>query len=362
MDQVDFLVEHTPETSNVMLLPSYEDATRACQYEFSSLAEVPEFGTVAYELDRAVDRMISITTILRNFSFPPEANLGAFGVPALSQFFADVFRHIGTRDDFLRSNRNTLDFMKDAVIFMSNAAHVMPIPGKEEALSMLNFLLAFSPLPEPSMKKDRVMFTAFNPSIHRYTPAAVDALAKLLAKDDPNRIYFGAIFSGDGSAPPQPELLTRAFGLAVSPVPHKNILAAADARQVFLMHGLLAADVLTTFADASFAKLWLGSVDGFAIHLLRLSCALCNERIPQISMRQRAQAENDAIAFGSIIHRGIAILRRLAEKSKQVDNSSPVRVPCGIVPRKEQLLGALLLPNIDPTIIRQLITYSRLAE
>lgn len=227
---------------------------------------------------------------------------------------------------------------------------------------MLNFLLAFSPLPEPSMKKDRVMFTAFNPSVHRYTPAAVDALAKLLAKDDPNRIYFGAIFSGDGSAPPQPELLTRAFGLAVSPVPHKNILAAADARQVFLMHGLLAADVLTTFADASFAKLWLGSVDGFAIHLLRLSCALCNERIPQISMRQRAQAENDTIAFGSIIHRGIAILRRLAEKSKQVDNSSPVRVPCGIVPRKEQLLGALLLPNIDPTIIRQLITYSRLAE
>lgn len=360
-DQVDYLVKHIPQTSDVMQIPSYEEITRACYSEFTSLAEVHEFGSVAYELDRAVDRMIAITTILRNFSFPADSTLAAFAVPSLTQFFADVCRHLGTRKMFLRTNQNTLEFMKDAVIFMSNTAHVMPMPGQEEALNLLTFLLAFSPLPEPSIKTDRVMFTSFNPSVHRYTPAAVDALAKFLAKDDTNRTYFSAIFSGDGSAP-RPELLTRAFGLAISPIPHKSVLAAADARQIFLMHGLLAADVLTTFADPAMAKHWLGSTDGFAIHLLRLSCMLCNERFPQISMRPRQQAESEAIAFGSIIHRGLAILRRLAEKSKQVDDSSPLRFPSGIVPRKEQLLGALLLPNIDPTIIRQLITYSRLAE
>ncbi|KAJ5674023.1 hypothetical protein N7462_009462 [Penicillium macrosclerotiorum] len=361
-NQADFLADHLPEVSDTMVMRSYEDVTRGCQSEHSSLADVHEFGSLDYELDRAVDRLICITTILRNFSFS-ESNFGALGLSSVTQCLANIFRCIGTRDMFLRNNQNTLDFMKDAVIFMSNLAHVMQIPGKDEALSLLHFLLAFSPSSESAgPSPDQVMFTAFNPSIHRYTPSAVDGLAKLLARDDPNRIYFGAIFSGDGATPPQPELLTRTFGLAICAVPDKKPLAVADARKVFLMQGLLAADVLTTFADGLLAQLWLGSVDGFAIHLLRLSCLLCTERIPQINMRQRGQAEAEAYAFGSIIHRGLAILRRLAEKSKQIDNTSPLRLPSGILPRKESLLGALLLPNMDPTIIRQLITYARLAE
>lgn len=361
-DQTEYLAQHIPQVTDVMTLRSYEEVTRGCQLEFTSLAEVPEFGSLPYELDRAVDRLICITTILRNFSFS-ESNFDVLGMPAVTQVFADVFRNVGTRDMFLRSNQNTLDLMKDAVIFMSNLAHLMQIPGKEEALSLLNFLLAFSPLPEPGAKPDEVMFTAFNSTIHRYTPAAVDGLAKLLARDDPNRIYLGAIFSGDGSAAPRPELLTRAFGLAVCCIPDKKPLAAADSRKVFLTQGLLAADVLTTFADGSQARSWLGSTDGFAIHLLRLSCLLCTERIPPLNMmRHTPQVAEELFSFSSMVHRGLAILRRLAEKSKQVDSASPLRLPSGILPRKESLLGALLLPTIDPTIIRQLITYARLAE
>lgn len=361
LDQAEFLAEHIPETSEVMLFPSYEEVTRGCQIEHTSLSEVPEFGSLPHQLDRAVERMISITTILRNLSFA-ESNHPFFGLPSVTEFYSNVFRHIGTRGMFLRTNQNTLDFMKDAVIFLSNVAHALPVSGKEEALSLLNFVLAFSPSPEPSLKSDKVMFTAFHPSIHRYTPAAVDGLAKLLAKDDPSQPYFGAIFSGDGSAPSQPELLTRAFGLAISLIPHKNVLATVEARQFSLMHALLAADVLTAFADPLLAQRWLGSVDGFAIHLLRLTCMVCNERIPLINMRQRQQAESDSIAFGTLLNRGLAILRRLAQKSKQADPSSPFCLPSGIVPRKEQLLGALLLPNVDRTIIRQFLTYAQLAE
>lgn len=361
-DQADFLSEHIPEVSDVISIRSYEDVTRGCQSEHTSLADVHEFGSLDYELDRAVDRLICITTILRNLSFS-ESNFDPLGVPSVTQCFANVFRNIGTRDKYLRTDQNLLDFMKDAVMFMSNLAHAMQIPGKEEALSLLHFLLAFSPLPGPTtVKPGQIMFTAFNPSIHRYTPAAVDGLAKLLARDDPNRIYFGSIFSGDGSTPPQPELLTRAFGLAICAVPDKKPLAVVDARMVFLMQGLLAADVLTTFADGALAKLWLGSVDGFAIHLLRVSCLVCTERLPNIDLRRNRGAEAEAYAYGSIIHRGLAILRRLAEKSKQVDNASPLRLPSGILPSKESLLGALLLANMDPTIIRQLLTYANLAE
>lgn len=359
-DQVDFLSENIPRTSNTILLRSYEDVVRGCHSEHASLADVPEFGSLDYELDRAVERLICVTTILRNFSFS-ESNFGVLGIPVVTQCFAGIVRNIGTRKMFLRRDQNTLNLMKDTVIFMGNLAHTMQIPGKEEALSLLHFLLAFSPLPEPTSKQGQAMFSEFNPSVHRYTPAAVDGLAKLLAKDDPNRTYFAAIFTGDGSAPPQPDLLTRAFGLAISCIPHNKPLGVVDARKVFLLQGLLAADVLTSFADGPMAKMWLGSVDGFAIHLLRLSCALCTDRIPQINMRQRAQ-EPDAYAFGALVHRGLAILRRLAEKTKQVDKSSSLCFPSGITPRKESLLGALLLPNMDPNIIRQLVSYARLAE
>ncbi|KAJ5489879.1 hypothetical protein N7453_010704 [Penicillium expansum] len=360
-DQADLLAEHTSEDSDTMILRSYDEVTRDCQSENTSLADVPEFGSIEYELDRAVDRLICITTILRNFSFS-ETNFLPLGIPPVAQLFSAVFRYMGTRKMFLRTSHNTLDFMKDAVILLSNLAHVVQIPGKDEALNMLIFLLAFSPEPEPTSPSGKVMFTTFNSSVDRYTPAAVDGLAKMLARDDPNRTYFKAIFSGDGSAPAQPELLTRAFGLAISCVPDKKPMAVVDARKVFLMQGLLSADVLTTFADASLAKAWLESVDGFAVHLLRLSCALCTERIPQINMRQRSQAEADAYAFSSIVNRGLGILRRLAEKSKQVDNTSPLNIPSGILPRKESLLGALLLPNIDGGVVRQLLTYARLAE
>lgn len=362
-DQVDLLVEHTPEELDVMHIPSYEEVTRGCQSEFTSLADAPEFGSLECELDRAVDRLICITTILRNFSFS-ESNFLALGSPPVVEFLSTLFRYMGTRRMLLRTNQNTLDFMKDAVIFLSNLAHTMQVPGREEALSLLHFLLAFSPLPEPAATPDKVMFTAFNSSIHRYTPSAVDGLAKLLARDDPNRGFFKAIFSGDGSTPPQPDLLTRTFNLAICAVPDqlRNPLAVADVRKVFLMQGLLAADLLSMFADSSLARAWLESVDGFAIHLLRLSCLLCTERIPQINPRQRGQAEADAYAFSSIINRGLAILRRLAEKSKQADNIAPLRLPSGILPKKESLLGALLLPNVDPAVVRQLVTYARLAE
>ncbi|CAG8198589.1 unnamed protein product [Penicillium nalgiovense] len=360
-DQADLLAQHTVEESDTMVIRSYDEVTRDCQSENTSLADISEFGSIEYELDRAVDRLICITTILRNFSFS-ETNFLPLGIPPVAQLFSTVFRYMGTRKMFLRTSHNTLDFMKDAVILLSNLAHVVQIPGKDEALNLLIFLLAFSPEPEPTSPSGKVMFTAFNSSVDRYTPAAVDGLAKMLARDDPNRTYFKAIFSGDGSAPSQPELLTRAFGLAISCVPDKKPMAVVDARKVFLMQGLLSADVLTTFADGPLAKAWLESVDGFAVHLLRLSCALCTERIPQINMRQRSQAEADAYAFSSIVNRGLGILRRLAEKSKQVDNTSPLNIPSGILPRKESLLGALLLPNIDGGVVRQLLTYARLAE
>lgn len=363
-DQAELLAENTVEVSDVMLLSSYEEVTRGCQAELTALADVPEFGSLDYELDRAVDRLICITTILRNFSFS-ESNSGILGIPSVVTFISTIIRYLGTRNMLLRTHQNTLDFMKDVIIYLSNLAQTIQLPGKEEAICFLHFLLSFAPSPAPTITSEGVMFTAYNPSIHKYTPAAVDSLAKLLARDDPNRTFFRAIFTGDAALQ---DLLTRAFGLAICPIPDqpRKSLAVADARKVFLLQGLLAADILATFADGQLAKVWLESVDGFAVYLLRLSCLLSTDHTFPIHQRQshnaRAQVDADAYAYGSIINRGLTILRRLADKSKHVEHPSSMRLPSSIVPKKESLLGALLMPNMDPSVVRQLIAYAQLME
>jgi SWI/SNF chromatin-remodeling complex subunit SWI1 len=364
-DQLDYLAEHAAEVSDTVLLPSYEEVVRGCRLEMSSLVDVPDFGSVHYELDRAVDRLLCITAIIRNFSFF-ESNFGILASPTVVRLFSSIIQLLGTRNMLLRTYQNVLDFMKDTVTYLSNIAYTVQLPGKEEALALLYFLLSFAPLPSSNAVPDEVMFTSYNPNLHQYTPTAIDSLAKILARDEPNRMYYKAIFSGDGM-PSQNDLLTRAFGLAICPVPDqpRKPLAIAELRKVFLMQGLLAADILTGLADGSVSRCWLESKDGFAVHLLRLCCLLSTERVPPPTHRHnqgRGPAELDAHAYGSIINRGLSILRRLAEKSKQDDPILGSRFRSGVLPKRESLLGALLTPNLDPGVVRQLITYAGLGE
>jgi len=365
-EQAELLAENAAEVSDVMLLSSYEEILRGCRLEMESLLDVPEFGSLDYELDRAVDRLICITTIIRNFSFA-ESNFSLLGMPFVVKFMSTIIRYLGTRNMLLRTYHNTLDFMKDAVIYLSNLSHTIHLPGKDEALCVLHFLLSFAPTPPPtSANPDGIMFTPYNPSVHRYMPAAVDSLAKLLARDDPNRTYYKAIFSSEGSSMPPNDLLTRTFGLSIAPIPEHmrgNIIALADARKPFLMQGMLAAEILSGLADNTLARSWLESTDGFAIGLLRLACLLSNDRTPQTSQRHSQAsraAEADFHGYSSITSRALNVLCRLAEKSKRVDGKPDV--PLGVLPKKENLLGALLTPNIDPNVVRQLCEYAGLGD
>ncbi|KAK2754015.1 hypothetical protein FQN54_007184 [Arachnomyces sp. PD_36] len=368
-DQAELLAENTAEVSDVMLIPSYEEVVRGCRLEIETLLDVPEFGSLEYELDRAVDRLICITTIIRNFSFY-ESNFKLLTMPSVVKFFATIIRYLGTRHMLLRTQQNTLDYMKDAVIYLSNVSHDIQLPGKEEALCLLHFLLSFAPCPAPISGSPKVMFSPYNPSIHKYVPAAVDSLAKLLARDDPNRTYYKAIFAMDSTSSPPYELSTRAFGLAICPVPENirgNMIAISEARKPFLMQGLLAAEILSSLADGGLARSWLESTDGFALNLLRLACLLSTDHVPQPPQRHphARGAEADFHAYGAITSRGLTVLRRLVEKSKVADNNNgnnTMTVPLGVMPKKENLLGALLTQHIDPNVVRQLCAFAGLVD
>jgi SWI/SNF chromatin-remodeling complex subunit SWI1 len=381
-DQVDFLSEHSPEVSDEMSLTPYEDLVRGCKADIEQLQDVPEFGTVEYDLDRAADRLICITTLIRNFSFS-EANFIVLGQPEILKMISTVIRFLGTRENILRNSKNTLDFMKDVVIYLSNLSTHVNIPGKEEALCLLHFLLAFAPCPAPMVASTgRVCFTSYNPNIHKYMPSAIDSLAKLLARDEPNRTYYKAIFAADAGSSPPYELLTRTFGLAIAAVPGsaRDTRALIEARKPFLLQGMLAAEIVAGLAPTSenpLARSWLESDDGFAINLLRLVMSLSADKSTQMASnhlhhpppqmphggRHQRPPEPDANAYGAITARAVAVLKALVQKSRTFDaEGGAVAVPAGVMPRKEKMLGAMVEKDIDQGILRLLCVYAGLED
>ncbi|KZF21879.1 hypothetical protein L228DRAFT_239811 [Xylona heveae TC161] len=364
-DLMETLISDIPEPLESLAIAPYETVLRNCRTEVDGLQSLPPVESSEYELDRAVDKLICITTLLRNFSFY-ETNHPMLVDANVLKSVAAIINQLGTRPRFLRSNVNTLDVMKDLVTFLSNLAQSIELPGKEEALLFLHFLLSFGPSPGPTNpNNDDVIFSAYHPSIHRYLPPAVDCLAKLLARDMPNRTFFRAIFAAESTGSPPYELLTRAFGLAISPIPEHargNPIPIVEARKPFLVQGLLAAEILASLTpgpDHNLAKSWLSSADGFSLSLLRLVCLLSTDRTPPNQRAAGRSTEQDAQAYGMITHRGMAVLQRLAEKVRNSDDLS-VKLPVGILPKKESLLGALLTANIDGTVVRQLCAYAGL--
>jgi SWI/SNF chromatin-remodeling complex subunit SWI1 len=369
--QVEVLAENAAEVSDVMLVSSYEDVVRSCRGEQEVLQEIPAFGSPEYELDRAVDRLVCITTIMRNLSFY-ETNHPLLADELVIKFLCVVIRYLGTRNMLLRTNQNTLDFMKDVIIFLSNLAQAIELPGREQALCLLHFLLAFAPCPPPNANSDRVTFSPYDPAIHRYLPPAVDSLAKLLARDEPNRTHYKTIFASDISSTPPYDLLTRTFALAIAAIPDDkqdakrgNLVPVVEARKPFLMQGMLAAEILTNLVpghESGVAKSWLTSDDGFSRNLCRLILTLCHETSPQAT-HQRAQTAPKGMEDEALLHitmGGIAVLRRLAEKSRDPENPS-MMIPISGLPAKESLLGALeiRLPRLQG-VLKQLCAYAGL--
>ena len=371
-DQIEVLAESATEVSDVMLVNSYEDVVRGCRCEQELLQDIPAFGTLEYDLDRAVDRLVCITTIMRNLSFY-EPNHLLLADELVIKFLCVVIRYLGTRNMLLRTNQNTLDFMKDVIIFLSNLAQAIELPGREQALCLLHFLLAFAPCPPPNTSgSDGVTFSPYDPAIHLYLPPAVDSLAKLLARDEPNRTHYKMIFASDVASSPPFDLLTRTFALAIAATPDNrqdprrgNLVSVIETRKPFLMQGMLAAEILSSLApnfDTGLAKSWLTSEDGFAQNLSRLILSVCLEASPPVP-QQRAQVAPRGVEDEALHHitlSGVSVLRRLAEKCKDPENPKS-RIPLVGMPTKESLLQALktVQPRLK-VILQQLCAYAGL--
>jgi SWI/SNF chromatin-remodeling complex subunit SWI1 len=376
-DQIDLLAEHNLEVSDEIQLTPYEDVFRACRLERWAVRAMPTFGSTAYELDRAVDRLICITTILRNLSFPGEQNDNHIFLAdeSVIKFICVVIRYLGTRQMLLRTQQNTLDFMKDAVILLSNIAGSVEIPGREQALCLLQFLLAFAPAPGPTTSDGGIFFPAYDPSIHPYLPHAVDALAKLLARDEPNRTHYKTVFALNATAAPPYELLTRAFALAVSPVPEKakdrarppNFPSLVEVRKPFLMQGLLSADILASIVpshEPGLARSWLGSENAVVENLFKLVQEL-TQLFEQPHLLNRGPARGAVRKDTELVHIAVvamSLLRKLADRARDQNRSS--EAPVNFIPAPEILVDALSMQAAEWTkegYLQQLATFFQLS-
>jgi len=340
-DQLEILGNDNPEVTDILDLTPYEDVLQNCRAEAATLQELSEAGSKAYLLDRTADRLLAVTAIFRNLSFL-EVNHDSLVSPAVLKFLANFIRLVGTRVLLLRSHINTFDFMKDLVTFFSNTSAKVVLPSREDAYAVLHFLCAFAPIPRPS---EPVKFTPFNPQIQRYLPSAVDSLAKLLARDDPNRTYYKQIFVNEASSVPAYDLLTRSFALAISVVPDRNYVEnrmyqtkeprpkevrmfearIAESRKAYLMQGMLAADILASLAPGSesgICRSWLESEDGWAHSLLKFAMSLSSTDAqiqhppPPPNHRGQRPMDHDREGFQLIVHRALSTLKRLGDKSK----------------------------------------------
>lgn len=368
-EQVVFLGANAVTRSADIRIPPYEDVMRGCRAETEGLIDVHKFGTLPQRLDRAAERLICITTIFRNLSFF-ESNHNALADAHVVKFLSKAIKLLGTKKLLLRTHTNTLDFLKDIIIYLSNLSHAIILPSKEEALHLLYLILAFAPQPLPAIRgPNSLMFTSYQPSIHRYLPPAVDSLAKILARDEPNRSFYRSIFLSEATSTPRYDLMTRAFGLAISPIPDNTrtmLSQTVEARKPFLEQGMLAAEIIAGMAPGQedpLAKSWLSSEDGFALSLLRLVCLLSPYTGPPPGRMPPGKQINpeDLQPFSRITHRGMGVLKKLAERSEN-PNDPVSSLPLGILPKKESLLGALLTVQIDGEIVKQLCSYARLHD
>jgi len=252
--------------------------------------------------------------------------------------------------------------MKDIVVLLSNISSQLEIPGREQALSLLQFLLAFAPVPGPIMTNNTLSFSSYDPSIHTYLPHAVDALAKLLARDEPNRGFYKALFTVDSSSPLASELLIRTFALATSPLPDRakeqfrptSFPPLFETRKPFLMQGLLAAEIIASLVPGSepgIARALLASGNCLAQNLIRLiqELSMLYEKPPPPTRgANRAAAARKDPELVYIVVVAVSLLRRLAEKARDATGTTSSDMG-DLLPQPHMLMDALMMQSPEWT-------------
>lgn len=347
----------------------YRELLEFSKEEMESLHQERRCQLYTFWKDAIVDRFLCITMILRNLSFTETNQSCMVRDSAVFKFLFKSIRALGDNSNLVFSNRRRLCLQKDLITLLANLGLYISIPSPADAFSILLLTLSFSPEESP-FKKDKtedsnetVMFAEYSPTAHRYLGCAMDAFAKLIPRDPPNRGYFEDILLNtctdeeylsllerhlQGRKMKPYEFLTRTFALAISTVPRGDFHGASKAlesRKPLLQQSLLIAehlammipsfqahneiiagmsaeytcpsvymevynDLLCRQSECNLALDWLEAAEGFGSTLLRAACSLDG-----IFDKSRSLNNDKLSPWAKIAQRCVGILHTLGQKA-----------------------------------------------
>ena len=400
-EQATKLTESVGSHSDTQRLLSYDNLSTSCRGELSDVHEGLDFGSKGHEQQHMADTLIAITTILRNLSFPlspperfereNESNRKILSSAVMQSFWVKIMKLLTLDSSPLQNKRDMLDIMKDLVVLLSNVAEALIIVNEEDARALLGFLLAFAPRPTINSRFSTISFTSYEPLKHQYLPNALDSLAKILARDDPNRGFLKSIFHSDVASADKTALplITQAFALAIAPVPDSVFespslwapIRLMEKRMPIISQGMLTLDILSTLiptptgghsssrhTSVPLQKQWLTSDDGWVTRLIHLVVPMAS-RDAEGTERHPVTKEPiyNARESQSITQRALSMIYRLVESADKIEldsgeeksNLLSSRV-LGPVPLEHMVVSAMRLPRFDSETLKCLSALSRL--
>ena len=344
----------------------YHDLVQSCQGLAEDLDELVCGSESDFsDLKIAAERVLCITAIIRNFSFS-EFNVEILAGEDMVRFLSRLLRGMqeSKARPFMVTKRNNLELIRDIITIISNVAHCIRLPDFEAAQMIYSAILSFVPEDHSRMDPDVLIFPPYKPGRDAYLPAALNALAKLLVVDRPNKEHFVTLLRSttdkpDGSKFTRGDIyLTNAFGMAISALPTNESAQAffsKEDRAALAEQGMLAATALVDMLpnDGELARYWLSSKDNFGARLVRIVfhlAAIHDQRLPP------GIPANGGM-YSHITRRGMKIVETMTTRAlKGVKDGSGgqgtgATVACS---KKEQLLGAMLTGTMDGAIVESL--------
>jgi len=349
------------EKKTLLNFEHYHDLVQSCQGWAEDLDELV-YGKEqdSQKLKVPADRLLCVTALLRNFSFV-EFNHEVLAGQDVVRFVSRLLRglEISKARPFLVTRRNNLELTRDLVTILSNVAHCIRLPDMDCAQQIYSFILSFAPESLNKLNPEVLIFAAFKPARDAYLPPALDALAKLLVVDRPNKEHFLTLLRATTDKPSESKFsrgdifLTKAFGMSISVLPTSEsaqAFFAKEERAALAEQGMLAATALVEMLpqDGELARYWLSAKDNFGARMVRTVfhlAAVHDQRLPPGIPASGGM-------YSHITRRGMKIVEVMSSRAaKGLKDGDVAAVACS---KKEQLLGAMLTGTMDGAIVDSL--------
>ena len=367
----------------IFRFPTYEQLMRSCSYDIQTCCAPTKQKS---EVRKHVAELICIFGILRNLLYY-EPNQDIIGnTPLVLDIICDVIclvhKTMETSELICFIAIDRLDLLKDCIVILSCIGHNAKIESVPHMGAFLSLVLIFAPISEcvsdeQQFSPDATMSPVFMPLYRStfeppYLATAIDFLAKVLVRDQPNVDCLAHILENNPSAGTPRATLSRLFAMTMFVIP--DVEAAADSALFMALEGgneqwiatleqaLLAANVLVTLitqlpALRSLSATWLSMFHAPLSRLIRLACILAG-RIPQIqrSMNQNNRHQTGfAISYFVITQRSLAIVTRLIGATLRYAPTAINHLRLsGLFGKKDMLVDALLVGELEGSIVKGL--------